>query len=514
MPPPAVVMRNISKSFPGIQRSVRANDSVDLTVQEGEVHAIVGENGAGKSTLMNILYGLLQPDEGEIEIHGRPALTSHPNEAIELGIGMIHQHFMLVPSFTAGENIVLGAEPTRRGLLARGEIRQLVQRLSEANGLEVDPDVVVGATPVGVQQRVEILKVLYRGARILILDEPTAVLTPREVAELFDSLRKLAAEGSSVILITHKLDEVMALADRVTVMRDGAVVGVRDRSELDEKRLAEMIVGRRVEIESLRKYQKTDDRPRPVLGVKDLWCHDERGLAALRGVSFELLPGEILGVAGVAQNGQEMLAEVLTGQRAASSGAVRLDGREITNHTVREIRDLGLGHIPDDRYQEGCAATVTLTRNLIMGAHHRAPIGGRGLLDRRQMDEWADTLIREYDIATEHRDLPVASLSGGNVQKAIVAREMTLARRCLIAEEPTRGVDLGAREFIYQKMAELRDHSVGILLVSSDLTEILRLSDRILVMFNGLIVGERRPEDTSPEDLGLLMTGVGTGTRA
>jgi simple sugar transport system ATP-binding protein len=484
-------------------------------VREAEVHAIVGENGAGKSTLMKILYGLLQPDEGEVEIHGRPVPISHPDEAIELGIGMIHQHFMLVPSFTVGENIVLGAEPTRRGLLARGEIRRIARRLSKENGLEVDPDVVVRDTPVGVQQRVEILKVLYRGARILILDEPTAVLTPQEVAELFDALRRLAAEGSAVILITHKLDEVMALADRVTVMRDGAVVGALDRPELDENRLAEMIVGRKVEIGSIRSgREKASDMLRPVLEVKDLRCHDERGLATLRGVSFELLSGEILGVAGVAQNGQEMLAEVLTGQRSASSGSVELDGKEVTNRTVREIRDLGVGHIPDDRYQEGCAAAATLTRNLIMGAHHRPPLGGRRLLDRPQMDEWADTLIGDYDIATEHRDLPMASLSGGNVQKAIVAREMTLARRCLIAEEPTRGVDWGARELIYKKMAELRDRSVGILLVSSDLTEVLRLSDRILVIFGGLIVGERRPEETTPKDLGLLMTGVGTRMRA
>ena len=507
-------MRSISKTFPGIQRSVRANESVNLTVREAEVHAIVGENGAGKSTLMNILYGLLQPDEGEIEIRGQPAAIAHPNEAIELGIGMIYQHFMLVPSFTVGENIVLGAEPMRRGLLARGEIRRRVRRLSEQNGLQVDPDVVVSDTTVGVQQRVEILKVLYRGSRILILDEPTAVLTPQEVADLFEALRRVAAEGRSVILITHKLDEVMALADRVTVMRNGAVVGVLDRSELDEKRIAEMIVGREVEIESIRsRRENASDMLRPVLEVKDLRCHDERGLATLRGVSFELLPGEILGIAGVAQNGQEMLAEVLTGQRPASSGSVELDSKEITNRTVREIRDLGVGHIPDDRYQEGCASAATLTRNLIMGAHHRLPIGGRRLLARPQMDEWADTLIDDYDIATEHRDLPMASLSGGNVQKAIVAREMTLARRCLIAEEPTRGVDLGARELIYRKMAELRDRSVGILLVSSDLKEVLRLSDRILVMFGGLIVGERRPEDTTPADLGLLMTGVGTNTR-
>jgi simple sugar transport system ATP-binding protein len=506
-------MRRITKIFPGVHRFVRANQGVDLTVGEGEVHAIVGENGAGKSTLMNILYGLLPPDEGEIEIFGRPTAIKHPEQAIELGIGMIHQHFMLVPSFTVGENIVLGEEPNRAGLLDRRRIRRLVQSLSDRMGLTVDPDVAVRDTPVGVQQRVEILKALYRGARILILDEPTAVLTPQEVHDLFEALRKMADEGKSVILITHKLDEVLSLADRVTVMRDGAVVGRADRADLDERRLAQMITGHAVagEASEARRPRASLDSEapmEPVLEVKDLWRRDERGLTTLGGVSFRLFPGEILGIAGVAQNGQETLAEVLTGERAATAGTVRLDGRDITNLTVRQIRDLGMGHIPDDRYQDGCARTVTVSRNLIMGAHHRPPVGGPLLLNRQYTNEWADELIRDYEIAVEHHDMPMASLSGGNVQKAIVAREMRLARRCLIAEEPSRGVDIGACEFIYHRMRALRDRSVGILLVSSDLTEILRLSDRIVVMFNGRIVGERRPEETTPEDLGVLMTGM------
>ena len=501
----AVSMRGITKAFPGIYRSVLANDDIDLTVEKGEIHVIVGENGAGKTTLMNILYGMFPPDEGEIRIFDREVKISNPQTAISLGINMIHQHFMLVPSFTVGENIVLGKEPHRQLLLDRRRIRKIVNNLSQELGMEVDADALVADTSVGVQQRVEILKAIYRGAWILILDEPTAILTPQEIDDLFKSLRKLAAEGTTILLITHKLPEVMNIADRVTVLRDGCLVGTLPRNELDEKLLAEMMTGRPF---VWKDYARAKNRGEAVLEVEDLHYRDERDVALLNGVNFTLYSGEILGIAGVAHNGQEELGEVLTGQLHASSGAIRFSGADVSGFPVKEIRDMGMGHIPDDRYGEGCAREASVARNLIMGAHDHRPLGGRVFLDDRQVKAWSDRLIKTYDIKTGHRDMPISSLSGGNAQKVIVAREMTIASRCLIAEQPSRGIDIGAAEFVYERIYELKEKGAAVLLISTDLNEVMRLSDRILVIYNGQIVGERRPEDTTPKELGLLMAGL------
>lgn len=501
----AVWMHGITKTFPGLYRSVIANDRVELTISQGEIHAVIGENGAGKSTLVNILYGLLQPDEGEIVVFGETLRISSPRVAIAHGIGMIHQHFMLIPSFTVGENIVLGDEPKDQLLLDRRAIGTIVRELSSQLGLPLDPDARIQNVSVGIQQRVEILKTLYRGAKILVLDEPTAVLTPQEVQVLFDALRAMAAQGRTILIITHKLPEVMALADSVTVMRNGKVVGQMRRGEFTESQLAELMTGRILAQDHLPRVVSTAS---PVLQADELSCTDDRGITTVRGVSFVLRGGEILGIAGVAQNGQEELAEVLTGQRPWTGGSVHFGGRQITTPSPRALRELGMGHIPDDRYAEGCARDATVARNLLMSSQRNPRLGGRILLHPKAIALWARALLQAYDVKLDHDDVPMASLSGGNAQKVIVAREMQLARRCLIAEQPSRGIDIGASEFIYHQMQALRDRGVGILLISMDLQEIFRLCDRILVMSNGQIVGERRPEETTSQEIGLLMAGV------
>lgn len=488
-------------------RTVIANNKVNLVVEQGEFHVIVGENGAGKSTLMNVLYGLLQPEEGEIKLFGNKVHITSPRTAIDLGIGMIHQHFMLVPSFTAGENIVLGNEPTKVSLLDYAKIRDRVRKLSDELGLDVNPDVCISDTSVGVQQRVEILKALYRGARILILDEPTAVLTPQEIDTLFVALKKLCANGVTIIMITHKLPEVMSVANQVTVMRDGAVVGCYKRDELNEHLLAEKMTGRPWSQDRLTRAPALTD-PKVVLEVSHLKCAGDHGLPAVHDVSFQMREGEILAIAGVAHNGQEELAEAIMGQRPISAGEVKFMGRNITNLSVKEIRNMGLGHIPDDRYGSGCARQASVKQNMIMSAHDHPPLGNNLFIKMREVNSWTGKLIQEYDIKLDHPDIPIMSLSGGNVQKAIVAREISTATTCMIAEQPSRGIDIGAAEAIYKRIRDLRDQGYAILLISMDLTEILRLSDRILVIFNGKIVGERDPENTSPKDLGLLMAGI------
>ena len=507
MTQPAIEMRHITKTFPGLYRTIVANSQVDLTVQKGEFHVIVGENGAGKSTLMNVLYGLLSPDEGQIFLNGEPVSITSPKVAIDLGIGMIHQHFMLVPSFTVGENVVLGHEPTKASLLDQKAVRNQVRAISEDLKLDVDPDALILDCSVGVQQRVEIIKALYRGAKILILDEPTAVLTPQETDVLFAALKKLCISGSTVIMITHKLPEVMAAADRVTVMRDGEVVGRFERDELSEHVLAETMTGRNLSLDRLPRAATHKDR-QAVLETVDLQCSDDRGLPAARGVSFRLYEGEILAIAGVAHNGQEELAEAIAGQRRVTAGNVLFQGHEITNLPVRKIRRLGIGHIADDRYGEGCARQASVTKNMIMAAHNRPPLGNWFSINMKAVRSWTREQIVKYDIRLDHPDIPILSLSGGNVQKAIVAREISMTTHCLIAEQPSRGIDIGATEAIYERIRDLRDAGIGILLISMDLPEVMRLADRILVMFNGRIVGERRPEETSQSDLGLLMAGV------
>jgi len=512
MAPLAVEMKGITKVFPGLFSKVVANNCVDLEVAEGEFHVIVGENGAGKSTLMNILYGMVHPDAGSIRLFGETVHIDKPRSAINRGIGMIHQHFMLVPSFTVAENIILGKEPTRAMLVDRKRAKEQILELSTELNFEIDPDIPVWETPVGVQQRVEIMKALYRGARILILDEPSAVLTPQEADVLFDALRTLCRSGTTVILITHKLPEVVAVADRVTVMRDGEVVGVVARDDLDEETLAEMMTGRHWSPDRLPRDLRKDAQS-VVLDVQDLYVEDDRGVMAVQGASFQLREGEILALAGVAHNGQEELAEALMGQRPISSGSIRFMGKEISPLSVRAIRRLGIGHIPDDRYGEGCAREATVEKNMVMGRHDHPPLGNSIYMNLGRIRQWVLEQARDYRIKMDHPEVPIMSLSGGNVQKVIVAREISQTSRCLIAEQPSRGIDIGAAEFIYQRIIELRDAGTAVLLVSMDLTEVLRLSDRILVMFSGQVVGERDPEMTDQRDLGRLMAGVGTAAR-
>lgn len=507
MPPAAVEMRQISKTFPGLYRTIVANNHMDLSIEKGEFHVIVGENGAGKSTLMNILYGLLIPDEGQILLSGEAKKITSPKVAIENGIGMIHQHFMLVPTFTVGENIVLGHEPTRASLLDKATIRAQVKAISEELDLDVDPDAIVADTSVGIQQRVEIIKALYRGAKILVLDEPTAVLTPHEAEVLFKALKKLCANGSTVIMITHKMPEVLAVADRVTVMRDGEVAGRFDRQELDGHMLAACMTGRDLSLDRLARTPMVEN-PEVILEVENLCCNDDRGLPAARGVSFKLHAGEILAIAGVAHNGQEELAEAIAGQRPVTAGRVVFKGNPITNLPVRQIREMGIGHIADDRYGEGCAKQASVTRNMIMALHNREPLGNSIKINLNNVKKWVQNQVNSYDIKLDHPDAPIMSLSGGNVQKVIIAREIWMTTYCIIAEQPSRGVDIGAAESIYERIRDLRNQGIGVLLVSMDLTEVMRLADRILVIFNGKIAGERLPEETTQQNLGLLMTGV------
>ncbi len=509
MAPLAVKMKGITKTFPGLYRKVVANHQVDLEVKQGEFHVIVGENGAGKSTLMNVLYGLVHPDAGSVRLYGEPVHIENPRSAIDRGIGMIHQHFMLVPSFTVGENIILGEEPTKASLIDMGEVRSQIMEISAELNFDVDPDIPIWETPVGVQQRVEIMKALYRGASILVLDEPTAVLTPQEVDVLFDALKRLCRNGTTIILITHKLPEVIAVADRVTVMRDGEVVGVVERDDLDEEILAEMMTGR---------HWSPDRIPRSdleavkdvVLEVQELYVQDDRGAMAVQGSSFQMRKGEILAIAGVSHNGQEEMAEAIMGQRRIHDGSISFMGREISGKNVKEIRNLGIGHIPDDRYGEGCAREASVEKNMIMAMHDHRPLGNSIFMHLGRIRDWVMDQVRDYDIRMDHPEVPIMSLSGGNVQKTIVAREIAQTSRCLIAEQPSRGIDIGAAELIYERLVALREQGTAVLLISMDLTEVLRLSDRILVMFNGRIVGERDPERTDQRDLGRLMAGVGT----
>lgn len=509
MPPetPAVAMHGITKSFPGVV----ANDHVDFSVRSGEIHALVGENGAGKTTLMNVLYGLVHPEAGEILINGGPARIVGPRDAIARGIGMVHQHFMLIPVFTVGENIMLGREPVTAGDFydyrrARQEIADLTRRY----GLALDPDAQTGDLPVGLQQRVEIVKVLYRGADILILDEPTGVLTPQESTELFGVLRDLVKGGKTIVFISHKLREVLEISDRITVMRRGKVVGHLVTRHTSEQEIATLMVGRDV----LLRVEKKPARPGPVaLRVENLTASSDRGVPALRGVSLELRQGEILGVAGVEGNGQSELVEVLAGTRRASGGRVLIGDRDITTLDARTERDAGVAHIPEDRRGTGLVLNYSLADNLILGRQRSAQFSWRGLVLRlRAIVEWAWRLVKEFDIRTPGIETTARTLSGGNQQKIIVAREMASRPRVLLAAQPTRGVDIGAIEFIHRRLVAQRDEGSAVLLVSAELDEIRSLSDRIAVVYEGRIVSIE-PADTPEERLGLLMTGGGAGTQ-
>ena len=497
---PILEARNITKTFPG----VIANEDVNFSLQEGEVLAFLGENGAGKSTLMNVLYGLYTPDEGEIFIRDELVTIREPRHAIDLGIGMVHQHFQLIPTLTVAENVMLGAEVVRQGFLDHQRVGEEIRTLSQQYNLAVDPESLVGELPVGIQQRVEIIKTLYRRADILILDEPTAVLTPQEIEGLFEIIHSLVQEGKSVIFISHKLKEVLAIADRIVVLRDGRVVGETTPAETDQLQLAAMMVGREV----ILKVDKTPAEPQGiVLDVKDLHALDERRHPALNGVSLQVRAGEILGVAGVQGNGQTELVEVLTGLRPATDGQVRVLGTDVTNASPRFITELGTAHVPENRHKDGLVLTAPVCDNLILCNYYQPPFARGVVMDEEKIVENAEARVQEFDVRTPSVYLPAESLSGGNQQKVIVARELSRPIKLLIAGQPTRGLDVGSIEFIHHRLIEKRDEGVAVLLVSAELDEILALSDRIAVMYEGRIVATLPIEEADRAQLGLLMAG-------
>ena len=495
--------KGITKRFPG----VLANDKVNFDLRKGEIHVLLGENGAGKSTLMNILYGLYHQEEGEMLVNGKAVKVKDPNDSIALGIGMVHQHFMLIPVFTVAENIMLGDETTKRGLLDRKAVSAKVKELSHQYGLEVDPEALVGQLPVGLQQRVEIVKTLYRDAQILILDEPTAVLTPQEAEELFVIMRGLKERGESIIFITHKLKEVLAVADRITVMRAGRVVGTVTPDEVDQAKLASMMVGREV----ILKVKKGEAAPKEkVLRVNNLQVQDDRGLDSVRGVSFDVREGEILGIAGVQGNGQTQLAEALTGLRATKSGQVTLAGKDVTGKPPRPIIEIGLAHIPEDRQRHGLVLGYSVADNMVLCNYYQSPFANGLVMQPEAIDANARKLIEEYDVRTPSPFLPTSKLSGGNQQKVIVARELSRDVKLLIASQPTRGLDVGSIEYIHKEIVAMRDRGIGVLLISAELDEIMALSDRIAVMYRGEIVKIVDANEATREQLGLWMAGSHT----
>ncbi len=501
-----VYMKNIVKRFPGVV----ANAGVTFEARAGEVHALLGENGAGKTTLMNILYGIYQPDEGEIYVRGRRVTIRSPHDAIALGIGMVHQHFMLVHSHTVAENVILGLSdvpfihPTEA-------VKEKIAEFSERYGLKVDPDAYIWQLSAGEQQRVEIIKALYRGADVLILDEPTTMLTPAETKELFHTLRRMAEEGRTVIFITHKLEEVMAVSDRVTVLRKGKVVGTMKTADTDQRELARMMVGREV----LFQLEKTPFKPgKVVLEVENLNALNDKGLPALHDVSFTIREGEILGIAGVAGNGQKELVEVITGMRPATGGRVRIDGKDVTNKSPREILAMGVAHVPEERMHMGMVPNMSVAENLILKGYDRPPFSRGLFLDQKAVREHAERIVREFQIDTPSLWTPTKLLSGGNIQRLILGRELALNPRLIVASHPTYGLDVGATEYIRRLLLEQREKGVAILLVSEDLEEIFTLSDRIAVMFEGRIMGIVDAEEADVETIGAMMAGLTSTTEA
>jgi simple sugar transport system ATP-binding protein len=497
---PVLELRGITKRFPG----VLANDRVDFDLRRREVHALLGENGAGKSTLMNILYGLYRPDEGELLLDGKHADISSPHGAIAAGIGMVHQHFMLIPVMTVAENIVLASEPRRNGVLldtaaAERRVRELADRFS----FHIDPHARVHDITVGQQQRVEILKALYRGADILILDEPTAVLTPQEAVELFEILRKLVADGLSVIFISHKLNEVLDIADRITVLRRGRRVDTIPREGATEAGLARMMVGRDV---LLRVDKQAATPGELLLHVEELHVRDERGLEAVRGVSFDVHAGEIVAIAGVDGNGQTQLIDAITGLQKPESGRVLVAGAELTGESPHSFLEHGVGHIPEDRHRRGLILDFSLAENLVLHDYAKEPFASRGFLNPGRVLESARRLLKEFDVRGGTPQTRASALSGGNQQKVIVAREVARDPRVLIAAQPTRGLDVGAIEFVHRRLVAERNEGRAVLLVSLELEEVLSLADRILVIYEGRLVGEYDPSVTE-EELGIAMTG-------
>jgi simple sugar transport system ATP-binding protein len=499
---PAVRLDGITKRFPGVV----ANDDVDLTVEEGTVHALLGENGAGKTTLMNVLYGLYEPTEGRVLLDGAEQSFDSPRDAIDAGVGMIHQHFMLVDPMTVTENITLGNEPTRWAGLAvdRQRARREVVELSERYGFDVDPDARIEDVSVGVQQRVEILKALYRGAEVLILDEPTAVLTPQEVEDLFTVLEELTASGKTIIFITHKLGEAMRAADEVTVLRDGRNVGTVDADATSREQLAELMVGREVLLEV---EKPPGDPGEAVLSVDSLTVEDDRGVEAVRDVSFSVREGEVFGIAGVDGNGQSELIEAITGLQSPADGTVTFEGTDVTDHSRRERTAAGMAYVPEDRQERGLVMPFDLTSNGLLGSQHARPFADRGRIDWAAAREHAEGIIDEYDVRTPGPAAEAESLSGGNQQKFVVGREFERDPSLLVAAHPTRGVDVGSIEFIHERLLELRAAGVAVLLVSSKLEEVRGLADRLAVIYEGELMDVLDPEEATEEEIGLLMAG-------
>ena len=492
---------DVSKRFPG----VLANNQVSLQLERGRILALLGENGAGKSTLVNILFGMYRPDEGHVIIKGERVDLRGPDDAISRGIGMVHQHFQLVPPMRVVENIVLGAEPVLRGLVDLGEARRRVIELSRRYGLEIDPDAVVEDLPVGMQQRVEILKALYRNAAVLIMDEPTGVLTPQEADHLLGVLRELTQTGLGVVFITHKLREVLAVADDIVVLRNGEVVGQTTPGETSENGLAEMMVGRSVML----RVDKSGAEPGDVvLELEKLSVEDDRGQIALNEVSFEVREGEILGVAGVEGNGQRELVEAITGLRGLSSGLMKIGSDEFTSGSTRQIAEKGVAHIPEDREKHGLIGVYSLEENSVLNRYHRKPFSLRGFLRRDVIKRHAEGVVDEFDVRTPSTSVPASSLSGGNKQKLIVGREFSDDIDLLVAAQPTRGIDIGAIEFIHRRILDQRDKGTAVLLVSAELDEILGLSDRIAVLYDGELMDVLDAEDSNREKIGLLMAGI------
>jgi ABC-type uncharacterized transport system ATPase subunit len=495
-----IEMRHIVKDFNGF----KANDDINLTLRKGEILALLGENGAGKSTLMNILSGLLEPTSGQILVNGKEVKISDPNKAKDLGIGMVHQHFMLADAFTVLENIILGHEPTHGGKLDFKTARKRIVDLSKKYGFDIDPDAKVADITVSQQQKVEILKILYRGANILIFDEPTAVLTPQEIVEFIQIMKNLAAEGKSIILITHKLKEIKESADRVTVIRHGKSIDTINVADADDEQLAEMMVGRHVTFNLQKEAPKIGQE---VLAVKDLKVRDARKLPAVKGMSFNLRAGEVVGIAGIDGNGQSELVEAITGLRKVDSGTVTIKGHNMTNKKVREITETGVSHIPADRQKYGLILQMSLAYNLALQTYYKEPFSKHGFLNDKEIRSHARKLIKEYDVRTTGEMLKAGELSGGNQQKAIIARELDRNSDLIIAFQPTRGLDVGAIEAIHKHLLNQRAAGKAILLVSFELDEILQMSDRILVVHDGKISGEVDPAHTNEKELGLLMTG-------
>lgn len=498
---PVIEMRHIVKKF----GDFAANDDINLQVQQGEIHALLGENGAGKSTLMNILTGLLQPTSGEIIINGQPVTVDSPSKSDALGIGMVHQHFMLIDAFTVTENIILGSEVTKGLSLDTKSAAKKIKALSEKYGLQVDPYAKIADISVGQQQRVEILKTLYRGADILIFDEPTAVLTPQEIDELITILHNLAKEGKSIVLITHKLDEIRAAADTVTVIRAGQSIKTFPVAGVSSQELADLMVGREVSFKTEKAAAKTGAT---VLKMADLEVHDARGVTAVKDFSLEVKSGEIVGIAGIDGNGQTELIQAITGLTKVQAGHVLLQGKEVTNKRPRQITEAGVGHIPEDRLRFGMEVDMTLSENLALQTYYKAPLSKNGVLQTDEMDKLANKLVEEFDVRAAGIQVTAGSMSGGNQQKAVIARELNRDNELIIAAQPTRGLDVGAIEYIHQRLIAQRNAGKAVLVVSFELDEILNLSDRIAVINAGKIVGIVDAKDTNKQELGLLMTGM------